>query len=100
MPKTGPEKIEEKDNAQSAQPESRRLNDNAASNMKDHLTFSAIPKKNSESKSSAVLIQSEYQIQQPDRSIVKVQDQSDLPPAERASFEQASQLMPRDTIVS
>lgn len=32
--------------------------------------------------------------------MVKVQDQSDLAPAERASFEQASQLMPRDTIVS
>lgn len=101
LPRASPEKPEDQDHSQSAHAESRRLQDHATSSKKDHLTFSAsMPKKHSDNKSSAVLIQSEYQADQPGRSAVKMQDQSDLLAAERASFEQASPRMPRDTLVS
>ena len=64
LPKAPPEKLEEKESSQSAHVESRRLNDNATSSKKDHLTFSAsMPKKHSESKSSVVQIQSEFRLQ-------------------------------------
>lgn len=64
LPRAPLEKPEEKESSQSAHMESRRLNDNATSSKKDHLTFSAsMPKKHSESKSSAVQIQSDFRPQ-------------------------------------
>lgn len=102
-----PEKPEEKESSQSAHIESRRIVDKGISRTgsRDHLTFSAnVAKKNSEAKSSAVQIQSEFRLPNAEtNSVVRVQDQSDmLPPgAERASFDQASQFpLPRDTLIS
>ena len=75
LAKASPSRAEEKDNSLSAHVESRRLNDNAASSKKEHLSFSAtVPKKSPEAQSSAMKMPSEFQIQRPEGSTAKVHD--------------------------